>query len=163
MRVIVVAAAFSLWAQQPFVPQRPEDAPVQPVPYSHRVHIAQGLQCQACHENKDPGESMGLPKVATCMACHKRVKADSPKIEPLAQAFADKQELKWKRVYQTPSYVFFSHRLHAEAGAACQDCHGPVQTRDVLWKEGDITMGGCMKCHEQKKAPNGCNTCHEPR
>ncbi len=150
-------------AQQPFVPQKQADAPVQPVPYSHKVHVGLGLQCANCHENADPGESMGLPKVATCMQCHRGVKADSPHIQVLAKAAAENQPVKWKRVYQTPSYVFFSHRVHSEAGSQCQDCHGPVATRDVLWKEGNITMGGCMECHQQKKAPNDCNTCHEPR
>jgi hypothetical protein len=38
-----------------------------------------------------------------------------------------------------------------------------VAERDVLAKEGDISMGGCMTCHQQKKARNDCNACHEPR
>ncbi len=135
----------------------------QPIPYSHRAHIAAGLACKNCHVNADPGDSMGLPKVATCMNCHRAIKTDSPHIQELAKASADKREVKWKRVYQTPSYVFFSHRVHTEAGATCENCHGPVATRDVLAKEGDISMGACMNCHQAKKAPNDCNTCHEPR
>ena len=161
--VFLLASALPFVAQQPFAPQTEADAPVQPVPYSHRVHVALGLPCAACHENPDPGEAMGLPKPGGCMSCHRRVKSESPHIQRLAKAAAENQPLKWKRVYQVPGYVFFSHRMHLEAGSQCQDCHGPVATRDVLWKEGDISMGGCMACHEQKKAANGCNTCHEPR
>ena len=135
----------------------------QPLPYSHQLHLSKGLQCKTCHTNADPGESMGIPKVATCLACHRAIKTDSPHIQELAKAAAEKREIKWKRVYQIPSYVFFSHRIHAEAGATCQNCHGDVAQREVLAKEGDISMGGCMTCHQQKKAPNDCNTCHEPR
>jgi len=30
-------------------------------------------------------------------------------------------------------------------------------------KETDISMGGCMSCHREKKAPNECTSCHEER
>jgi hypothetical protein len=153
----------TILTQQPFEPQKPEDAPVQPVPYSHKVHVSRGLACAVCHANADPGESMGIPKAAVCMSCHKTVKADSAHIQAIAKAAAENREPKWARVYQTPSYVFFSHRLHIEAGSTCDNCHGPVASRDVLFKEGDITMGGCMSCHKERKAPNDCNTCHDPR
>jgi hypothetical protein len=158
------AAAFLLvawlgWAQT----DPPSQAPVQPVPYSHQKHVAMGLKCQGCHVNADPGESMGIPKVAVCMGCHKTVKADSPHIQVLAKSMAEKQEPRWKRVYQIPSYVYFSHRMHTDAGGKCADCHGAVEKRDVLWKEGNISMGGCMDCPATQKAPNDCNACHEPR
>lgn len=139
------------------------DPIAQPLPYSHKLHLSKGLDCKTCHTNADPGESMGIPKAATCLACHRAIKTDSPHIQELARAAAEKREIKWKRVYQIPSYVFFSHRIHTEAGATCQSCHGDVPQREVLAKEGDISMGGCMTCHQQKKAPNDCNTCHEPR
>lgn len=142
---------------------KPEDAPKQPVPYSHKKHVSLGLECKTCHTNPDPGESMGIPKTQVCMTCHKAVKADSPHIQVIAKAFEAKQEPKWKRVYQIPSYVFFSHRQHLETGSKCGDCHGQVAQRDVLWKEGNISMGGCMECHQQRKAPNDCAACHEPR
>lgn len=167
--ILVLGLLSALAQQQPtftpqvFVPQTAEDAPKQPVPYSHKLHLSKGLECKTCHTNADPGESMGLPKVATCMTCHRAIKTDSPHIQAIAKAAADKQELRWKRVYQTPSYVFFSHRSHLEAGSTCENCHGPVRERAVMYKEGDITMGGCMTCHQMKKAPNDCNTCHEPR
>ncbi len=152
-----------LLAQQPFFRQAEADAPKQPIPYSHKLHLSKGLECNACHTNADPGDSMGIPKVAACMTCHTKIKTDSPHIQELAKAAAEKREIRWKRVYQTPSYVYFSHRLHAEAGSTCESCHGAVRERDVLFKEGDISMGGCMTCHQQKKAPNDCNACHEPR
>ena len=45
----------------------------------------------------------------------------------------------------------------------CENCHGPVATRDALFRETDLSMGGCMDCHRRNKAPNDCNFCHEPR
>jgi len=141
-------------------PPRPVE---QPVPYSHKKHIALGLACKNCHENADPGEMMGFPPVTFCMSCHKAVKAESPHIRKLARHAEEKSEPVWRRVYQIPSYVFFSHRAHLEANAKCETCHGAVPERDVLWGEANISMGGCMDCHRAHKASNDCNYCHEPR
>jgi hypothetical protein len=138
-------------------------APEQPVPYSHRQHLALNLDCKLCHTNPDPGEAMGLPGVATCMNCHRSVKTDSPHIQKLAKWAGSGGEPPWVRVYELPSYVFFSHREHARAGAKCETCHGPVRTRNVLFKESDISMGGCMDCHRRHKASNDCTYCHEAR
>ena len=137
--------------------------PEQPVPYSHRKHLALGLQCKNCHANPDPGEAMGIPAVSTCMGCHKSVKPDSPHIRKLARHAEAKTEPDWARIYQIPSYVFFSHRAHLESGAKCETCHGPVKDREALFKETNISMGGCMECHRQNKASNACTYCHENR
>ncbi len=146
------------------VAQAPATGPVQPIPYSHALHAGKlQLKCAMCHENKDPGELMGIPAAAKCMTCHQAVKADAEPIQKLRSFFESKREIPWVRVYQIPSYVFFSHRAHTETGATCQECHGSVATTDVLKRETDISMGGCMTCHRQKKAPLNCTYCHEPR
>src|SRR5688500_5586416 len=92
----------------------------QPVPYSHKTHVALGLECKTCHKNPDPGDMMGFPPVSTCMGCHTTVKKDSPHIQKLAAAAQDKKEIEWKRIYQIATFVFFSHRAHLEAGATCE-------------------------------------------
>jgi hypothetical protein len=143
-------------------PKRPAP-PQQPLPYSHKTHLAAGLVCKGCHANRDPGESMGLPAASLCMGCHKTIAADKPAIKTLAEYAAANRNIPWARVYRIPSYVFFSHRAHLEAKATCDNCHGPVATRDALFRESDLSMGGCMDCHRRNKAPNDCNFCHEPR
>jgi ferredoxin len=61
-------------------------------------------------------------------------------------------------------YVFFSHREHAAAGAACADCHGDVAAAAMpLPKERDISMAACMDCHRAKGASLACDFCHAPR
>ncbi len=135
----------------------------QPIPYSHKTHLALGLKCNACHKNADPGEVMGFPAESFCMTCHQAVKTDSPNIQKLAAAAKAKQPLPWVRVYQVPSYVYFSHRVHLEAGTTCETCHGQVRERDVITKEVPNNMRSCMACHTAKKARNDCATCHEER
>jgi hypothetical protein len=141
----------------------PKQGPQQPVPYSHKQHVALGLKCAECHTNPDPGESMGIPASTKCMACHVSIAKDKPAIQKLAEAARAKKDLPWVRVYQIPSYVAFSHKTHLDAGAKCEKCHGQVAQRDVLFREGDITMGGCMNCHRESKASNDCGYCHELR
>src|SRR3954454_3222861 len=70
-------------------PAFPAEAPVQPIPYSHKQHLAMGLKCANCHEMADPGEMMGIRAAAKCMACHQSVKKESASIQKLA-AFAAK-------------------------------------------------------------------------
>ena len=106
---------------------------------------------------------MKFPAVSTCMGCHSAVKTESAEIRKIAAATASKAELKWVRVYQIPSYVNFSHRSHMETGNKCSECHADVTIRDALFKEGDISMGGCMNCHRLKKASIDCTYCHEER
>jgi c(7)-type cytochrome triheme protein len=137
--------------------------PQQPIPYSHRVHLALGLQCGSCHENADPGEYMGFPRETFCMGCHQAIKADSPNIEKLAAAARDQKPVPWVRVYRLPPRVYFSHRVHTAAGTACETCHGPVRERDVMTAEVKHDMKSCMVCHAATKARNDCAACHEDR
>ncbi len=138
--------------------------PQQPIPFSHKMHAGNlQLQCKGCHPNPDPGEMMRIASPSTCMACHSAIKPDSPAVQKLAAFAKEGREIRWARVYEIPAYVYFSHRTHAESGNTCAECHGQVPERDHLYREGDITMGGCMNCHREKKASLDCSYCHEPR
>jgi hypothetical protein len=149
--LIFVALAAGLYAEE------------QPLPYSHKKHLAMGLKCNACHKNPDPGEAMGLPAESFCMSCHQAVKTDSPHIQKLATALREKQPVPWVRVYRLPSFVYFSHRVHTKAGTACESCHGPVREREVITREVALNMRACMACHAEKQARNECTTCHEEK
>jgi hypothetical protein len=154
IRVFVLAVVVAVFAAEP---------PLQPIPYSHKQHIALGLKCANCHEMPDPGEMMGIPAAAKCMTCHQSVKKDSPPIQKLAAFAARNEPVPWVRVYQIPAYVFFSHKNHLDTGATCETCHGKVSERDRLFRETDISMGGCMNCHRSSRASLDCAFCHEQR
>jgi len=152
--IAILPAALLLCAQ----------APVQPIPFSHRAHIAVGVKCLDCHAIRKPGFAAGLPKEETCMACHSTLKKDSQAVQKLADYFKEKTPVPWVRVYRVPDYVWFSHESHHKGSQiACETCHGPVAERDVLSKEKPTSMASCMECHAARKAPNECNFCHETR
>jgi hypothetical protein len=153
-------------AQSPGEPEKAQEKPLapQPIPFSHKTHVAAGVKCLDCHPIRKPGFAAGLPKEQTCMGCHATVKADSPAIQKLAAFVKSKTEVPWVRIYRVPDYVWFSHESHhREAGIACETCHGPVAQRDVLAKEKPTSMAACMECHTAHKAPNECNFCHDTR
>jgi len=154
--ILMAAAAFAQ-------PKGPE----QPIPYSHKVHIANGLKCNDCHTVATPppesGEDMMIPATAKCMTCHRAIKKDSPAIQKLAKFDQDKQPVPWVRIYKVPDFVFFNHASHLKAGAACERCHGQVAQRDQLYREVSLSMSTCVDCHREKKADESCTFCHEER
>lgn len=163
-RIVFLALALCSAYASSQTAKAPPSPPPQPIPFSHRLHAGTlDLDCKQCHPNPDPGETMRIAPASTCMQCHASVKSSSPAIQTLAAAAGEGREIRWARVYQVLPYVFFSHRAHAETGNTCAECHGKVEERDALYREGDITMGGCMDCHRAKKASLDCTYCHDAR
>ena len=153
-----------LSAAQAPVPKYLPPPPAQPIPFSHRTHVASGLDCKNCHEMPEPGDFAGLPATARCMACHIEIKKDSPSIQRLAEWHKEAKPVPWARVYRIPDYVFFSHKEHVvRAKVACETCHGPVRERDVMRKEKGTSMAACMECHRSNSASVACDFCHEQR
>ena len=181
-RIAIVAVTASLFlafpvlksnlhAQQPAgtpeikqeVPDNPVEhtPPDQPIPYSHKTHLALGLPCATCHTNPDPGVLMTFPATAKCMSCHHSVAANKPPIRKLASFAKSGQPIPWVRVYKVLPGVNWTHRKHLDAGMKCQMCHGQVQEMERMSEATSVTtMGVCLKCHADHGAPTVCSTCH---
>lgn len=162
---IALAGSLAARAQDPAPTQgvRPV-APVQPLPYSHKTHVALGLQCRGCHVNPDQGALMTYPPAAACMTCHATVAADRPAIQKLAAFESSGTQVPWVRVYRLPDYVYWTHATHIQTDITCEQCHGPVAQRDVLAQETNIvTMLGCVTCHNKRQVFTDCGDCHAPR
>ena len=160
--LLACSALGTAWAADSSASLADKAAPKQPIPFSHKLHVSQGLQCQYCHAMKAPGDFAGMPDESTCMLCHSSVKADRIAIQELARFQREEKSVPWERVYRIPNYVYFSHRVHNSVdGVSCTTCHGPVAERDVLALERSTSMAECMKCHDQYKASNDCTLCHD--
>ncbi|HEV2116708.1 MAG TPA: cytochrome c3 family protein [Terriglobales bacterium] len=135
--------------------------PAQPLPYSHKTHLALKIGCQYCHTNPDPGKMMTYPATSICMTCHQSVAKDSPAIKKLAEFDRAHQTIPWVRVYKVMPGVKWGHRFHLGAGLKCQNCHGPVQEMPAMYERTSVTtMGVCISCHEKNHAKTVCSTCH---
>jgi hypothetical protein len=164
VRILLAILTLSSLLSNARAAQQEQQAPRQPIEFNHLLHAgALKVKCKMCHPNADPGDTMGLPEVSTCMQCHSAIPPKNAAMQKL-QAFAKQnRDVDWVRLYQIPSYVSFSHRAHLQAGASCETCHGAVAERVALFKEKDISMGACMNCHREKQASIDCSYCHAPR
>ncbi len=154
-------------SQQPAAPaeqpaaQAATSGPEQPLPYSHKKHAGTlGLPCETCHVASRSGESLSIPQAAVCMQCHQTIATDKPAIQKLSEYAKSNTPIRWIRIYELPSFVGFSHKTHIDHGNTCQECHGPVATREQMFKEAPLSMKWCVDCHTAKKASTDCNTCH---
>jgi Cytochrome c7 and related cytochrome c len=134
---------------------------VQPIPYSHKSHLALGLTCQFCHTNPEPGKLMTYPAISICMSCHTSIAKRKPAIQKLATFAKSHQTIPWVRVYAVLPGVTWTHRPHLEAGMKCEMCHGQVAQMEVMAEATSVTtMYVCLTCHQQNHAKATCNTCH---
>lgn len=136
--------------------------PVQPIAYTHKVHLANGLQCINCHVGVDQGPDARIPSVDFCMTCHQVIATEKPEIKKLAAYQARGEDIPWQRVYgfEPSAHVKFNHAPHIRAGVDCSTCHGDMTKATVAERTVNHTMGFCISCHQQQKAPVDCVTCH---
>ncbi|HEY4980109.1 MAG TPA: cytochrome c3 family protein [Candidatus Acidoferrum sp.] len=140
----------------------PHAAPEQPLPYSHKQHLAMGLECKECHRNPEPGNLMTLPETAKCMQCHVTIAKDKPAIMKLATFANSKEPIPWVRVYQVLPGIAWSHRPHLAKGVKCETCHGNTREMTAVAEVTSVTsMYGCLNCHEMNHAKASCDTCHK--
>jgi len=123
---------------------------LQPVPFSHKHHVAGlGLDCRYCHTSVEKSSFAGLPPTETCMTCHSQVWKDAPVLAPVRESLAAGRSLEWKRVNQTPDFVFFNHSIHIQKGIGCSTCHGAVDRMPITWKAHSLYMRWCLTCHQE--------------
>ncbi len=87
------------------------------------------------------------------MNCHLVVRADSPHIKKVQEAFRSGKAIEWVRVHELPDHVLFPHKRHLAAGLDCVNCHGDIGSMDVVEQVSPLTMGWCLDCHRGVTTP----------
>ncbi len=127
-----------------------EVARPQPVPFSHKHHVAgMGIDCRYCHTTVEDSSFAGLPPTKTCMNCHSQIWADSPTLEPVRASFRTGASIEWTRVHNLADFVYFDHSIHVHKGIGCVTCHGRVDLMPLAWKVNTLQMEWCLDCHRQ--------------
>ena len=135
----------------------------QPFEFPHNIHIGREIACtEYCHETVSEGPVAGLPSVRTCMGCHRTIAVNRPRIRQITEMREQGRDFAWKRVFGYPaqSHVRFNHAPHIRAKVECSTCHGNIGAQRVAQRNVDMTMGFCVNCHRERKAPDDCLTCH---
>ena len=127
---------------------RQGERPDQPVPFSHKHHVAGlGLQCQYCHTTVENSSYAGIPPTRTCMKCHAQIWTNAALLEPVRQSWATGQSLPWVKVHDLPDFVYFNHEIHVSKGIGCQSCHGRVDEMPLTYAQNTLQMEWCLDCH----------------
>ena len=122
--------------------------PVQPVPFSHRIHAGElGLDCRYCHNFVERSGFANIPTAQTCMNCHNQIKTQSPLLAVVRESAKTGQPIPWVRIHQVPDFVYFNHAAHINRGVSCVECHGRIDQMDVVQHVKPLSMGFCLNCH----------------
>jgi hypothetical protein len=136
-------------------------APEQPIAFSHRDHIrGDGLACELCHSGARRAAFAGMPPVERCMGCHRVVLSQNAGVAVLRRYWDTGVPIPWVKIYTLPRFVHFSHEAHVLAQVDCARCHGDVADMNRIERAAPLTMGWCVGCHRDTRAPDDCLTCH---
>ncbi|WP_341227726.1 c-type cytochrome [uncultured Arcticibacterium sp.] len=126
-------------------------APTQPIPFSHKLHAGDmEIDCSYCHTGVYKGKQAGIPSASICMNCHNSIKQGSPEIQKIYTALETDTPIEWVRVHNLPDLAYFNHSQHTNvAGLDCENCHGEINTMEVVEQRHTLTMGWCIDCHRQ--------------
>jgi len=124
--------------------------PVQPVAFSHALHVGQvGLDCRYCHSQVERSWFSNIPSSSTCMNCHSSVLKDSPKLALVRESAQTGKPVPWVQIHKTPDYVYFNHSVHVNRGVSCVECHGPINKMDEVYHAKPLSMAFCLDCHRK--------------
>ena len=132
-------------------------APVQPIKFSHLIHATDNkIDCNYCHPGVLKGRNAEVPPVSLCMNCHKHQQEGTRtgrfEIRKVLQAAEDSVAIRWVRIHNLPDFTYFNHMQHVTIGGVeCITCHGEVENMHVVKQVEDLSMGWCIKCHDETK------------
>ena len=141
--------------------------PDQPIWFSHKVHADQNkIDCLYCHSTAEESKYAGVPPTNVCLNCHSVVRqgkiTGTTEIAKIYQAIETGKPVEWIKVHNLPDHVFFSHAQHVKAGKlACAQCHGDVNTMNVVMQVNDLSMGWCIDCHRKTEVQFADNTFYQ--
>ena len=141
---------FAIFVAYGFSPQAIDVGymPEQPIPFSHKLHAGElGVDCRYCHNTVENTQHAAIPPTETCMNCHAQIHPQSENLQPLFESYETGMPIEWVRVHDLPQYTYFNHSAHVTRGVSCVECHGRVDTMEVVYQHETLSMGWCLDCH----------------
>lgn len=140
-------------------------APEQPIKFSHKLHAGDNkIACVYCHSGVEKSKHANIPSANVCMNCHMYIqegpnygKEEISKIyaaldyNPETRQYGKNQKpIKWVRVHSLPDHAYFNHSQHVAVGKIeCTECHGAIDSMEVVKQHAPLTMGWCIDCHRK--------------
>lgn len=127
--------------------------PIQPVAFSHAIHVEQvGLDCRYCHNGVEKSWYSNIPAASTCMNCHNQILKDDARLQLVRDSFNTGRPIPWVQIHKTPDYVYFNHSVHVNRGVSCVECHGQINKMDEVYHAKPLSMSFCLECHRNPAA-----------
>lgn len=140
-------------------------------PFSHRLHLAQDLECVECHTAAASSTKVDdnlLPTKSVCLGCHEDAEIPVPPATRLSK-FSHALHLRMGNVapyiagaidhqnyLEPPGDI----RRHLNSKNPCQACHRGLEESDQVTRAALPQMADCLVCHTQIEAPFSCEDCH---
>ena len=133
--------------------------PIQPVPFSHKLHAGDlKINCLYCHNTVMKTAHAAIPPTETCGNCHGGnrvvdgvtlgvIHPESEALETVRRSLESNDPIEWIRVHDTPDFVYFNHAAHVTRGVSCVECHGRVDKMEVVTQVMPLSMAWCLDCH----------------
>lgn len=145
---VALVIGIAVWRTVTGEPNNEGEAVEQPVPFSHKHHVAEvGLDCRYCHASVETDAFAGMPPISTCMTCHSQLFTDQPLLASIVDSWRTGIPLRWNRVHDLPDFVYFDHSIHVAKGVGCVSCHGPVDHMPLIRRVAPLSMDWCLDCH----------------
>lgn len=129
--------------------------------FSHQLHIVgAGIDdCTMCHNtattSKFSSDQLSAGHDA-CMSCHEEKIADEASC-----GFCHNSTIDIQAIPAAKRDFKFSHELHAGMeGVTCATCHQGLDQTDKAGPANLPSMATCNTCHDDRKATNTCESCH---
>ncbi|HYW48266.1 MAG TPA: cytochrome c3 family protein [Bryobacteraceae bacterium] len=148
-------------------------------PFSHRIHLQQGLDCTFCHAlapKSTAVEDNLLPQKQVCLNCHEDavVPPRRPDTGPARLTrFSHALHLRMGDVAPFIAAAIDKHNYFERPGAGalwvrghlgtknpCEACHRGLEESDQVTSAALPEMPDCLVCHTQIDAPFSCEDCH---
>ncbi len=117
----------------------------QPIAFNHKVHAKiTDSGCESCHFFRENGRFSGIPSIALCKTCHRKVEKQGRNEAVFINDFVKKDlEIPWQVYSKQPDSVFFSHAAHVKtAKLECDTCHGGLGQSTVPKKYSENILTG---------------------
>jgi Cytochrome c7 and related cytochrome c len=140
-------------------------------PFSHRLHLQQGLSCLDCHTAVAGSTKVAdnlLPTKQVCLGCHDNALIPAPPATSVSK-FSHALHLKMGDVapyiaaaidHQTYLQPPGDIRRHLNTKNPCEACHRGLEESDQVTRAALPQMADCLVCHTQIEAPFSCEDCH---
>lgn len=151
----------------------------EPAKFSHRIHLAQKIDCRTCHAGAATSKAVTdnlLPSAQICATCHtgERRLAAAPAIKRprsvQVNAFNHALHVKLGNIgplilkaVESKTYLSDPAGLKEHLGSnqnACAACHRGLGQSDAVTAAAFPQMADCLVCHTTIDPPFSCTKCH---